>query len=451
MTASSIPIHVLDGARLTPWLKTQSDPVRNWVAAQQFDASAGSLCMVPDAKGRVECVLAGLGDQPGLYTLAGLPTQLPAGRYRLEGLDDADQAEQLCLGIELGRYRFDRYVQSEVADVRIDADALTDSVRSLRDAVYQVRDLVNTPTEDMGPEALSSTLAELAAAHGATCSEWVGDELLENDCPAIHAVGRAAHGDRQPRLTRLDHGHADHPRVVIVGKGVCFDTGGLNIKGGVGMRSMKKDMGGAAHAIALAGLILRAQLPIRLTVLLPIVENAISSNAYRPGDVVASRAGLSIEIGNTDAEGRVILADALTLGSELEPDLMIDFATLTGAARIALGPDLPPLFGRVDQTVNALVSASERVSDRLWPMPLYEPYREFLNSSIADLCNNASTPMGGCMTAALFLDRFVAEKIDWCHIDTFAWTHKSGPGRSEGGDALGCRAVFAYLCDRYPR
>ncbi len=451
MTSSQTRIQALDGEQLAQWLPSQSEATRNWVTTQGFDATAGTICLIPDQEGSIDCVLAGLGDEPDLYTLAALPSQLPDGDYWLEGLNETGKAAQLSLGIELGRYRFDRYQSAGKPLAQIDSDALDDSIRSQRDAVFQVRDLVNTPTEDMGPEALSAALTSLASEHGATCTEWIGEELLENNCPAIHAVGRAAHGDRQPRLTRMDYGHPDHPRVVIVGKGVCFDTGGLNIKGGVGMRSMKKDMGGAAHAIGLAGLIMRAKLPIHLTVLLPIVENAISSNAYRPGDVLSSRAGLSIEIGNTDAEGRVILADALTLGSELEPELMIDFATLTGAARIGLGPDLPPVFGRVDQTVNDLVSASERVTDRLWPMPLYAPYREFLNSSIADLCNNASTSMGGCMTAALFLDRFVAEGIDWCHIDTFAWTHKSEPGRSEGGDALGCRAVFAYLSERYQR
>jgi leucyl aminopeptidase len=310
----------------------------------------------------------------------------------------------------------------------------------------RVRDLVNTPTQDMGPEQLEAQVRALAQAYGADFESIVGDELLARNFPAIHAVGRASH--RAPRLLRLDFGDAAHPHLVLVGKGVCFDTGGLDIKPADGMRNMKKDMGGAAHAIALAGLLMASGLPLRLTLLVPAVENAIGPDAYRPGEVIATRKGVSVEIDNTDAEGRIVLCDALALAGELSPALILDFATLTGAARIALGPDLPALFANDDALAGDWLAAGERMRDPLWRMPLWRPYLRYLTSNIADLAN-AGSRMAGAVTAALYLERFVPEGTPWAHLDVYAWNDSARPGRPAGGEALGLRAAFEMLRARY--
>jgi len=310
-----------------------------------------------------------------------------------------------------------------------------------------VRDLVNTPTEDLGPEQLADAVRALAAEHGADCREWVGDELLAANFPTIHAVGRASH--RAPRLVQLTHGASDAPHLVLVGKGVCFDSGGLDIKSADGMRWMKKDMGGAAHAIALAGLVLAAKLPVRLTLLVPAVENSISGNAMRPGEVVVTRAGLSVEIDNTDAEGRLVLCDALALAAEQKPDLILDFATLTGAARVALGPDLPALFANRDEVANGLLAAAQATHDPLWRMPLWRPYLTMLDSSIADLANSGGSRHAGAITAALYLERFVPEAQPWAHLDVYSWNDGDKPGRPRGGEAQGLRAYFEFLRRRY--
>src|SRR5690606_11108917 len=306
-----------------------------------------------------------------------------------------------------------------------------------------VRDLVNTPTQDMGPEQLEDVARGIAQAHGAQFEAITGDALLEQNFPAIHAVGRASH--RAPRLLALRWGEATHPHVAIVGKGVCFDTGGLDLKPADGMRNMKKDMGGAAHAIALAELVMARALPLRLTLLVPAVENAIGPDAYRPGEVVATRKGVSVEIDNTDAEGRVVLCDALAHAGELAPDLILDFATLTGAARIALGPDLPALFANDDALAGDWLAAGERVRDPLWRMPLWRPYLRYLTSDIADLANGSASTMAGSVTAALFLERFVAEGQAWGHVDVYAWNDGDRPGRPAGGEAMGLRAAYELL------
>jgi leucyl aminopeptidase len=310
-----------------------------------------------------------------------------------------------------------------------------------------VRDLVNTPTEDMGPSELADAVIHAADQLGASASVIKGDDLLTENYPAVHAVGRAA--SRPPRMISLTWGEKDHPVLALVGKGVCFDSGGLDIKPASGMKLMKKDMGGAAHALALARLVIQYELPVRLLLLIPAVENSIAGNAYRPGDVVETRKGLTVEIGNTDAEGRVILADGLTRSCEEKPDLIIDFATLTGAARVALGTDLPPVFSNHLEIAQAITAAGERVEDPMWTMPLYQPYRTLLKSEIADLNNIASTGYGGCITAALFLEHFVEPDVPWVHIDTFAWNQTARPGRPVGGEALGLRSVFNYLRERY--
>jgi len=310
-----------------------------------------------------------------------------------------------------------------------------------------VRDLVNTPTEDMGPKQLADAVKQLGKTHKAKVREWVGDELLKANFPTIHAVGRASH--RAPRLIELRWGKSSHPKLVVVGKGVCFDTGGLDLKSGDGMRWMKKDMGGAAHVIALASLIMQAKLPVHLTLLIPAVENSVAGNAMRPGEVITTRAGHTVEIDNTDAEGRLVLCDALAYGAEQHPELIVDFATLTGAARVALGPDLPALFANDQALATDLLVTSHTVNDPLWQLPLWRPYRRMLDSYLADFANAGPSRHAGAITAALYLERFVPASIPWLHLDTYAWNDSDRPGRPRGGEAMGLRALFAFLQQRY--
>ena len=316
------------------------------------------------------------------------------------------------------------------------------------DAVLRVRDWVNTPTEDMGPQQLEDIARALAAEHGADIQVTAGDALLAANYPTIHAVGRASH--RAPRIIELGWGDETRPHLVLVGKGVCFDTGGLDLKGAEGMRNMKKDMGGAAHALALAGLVMARRLPVRLTLLVPAVENAVGPDALRPGEVVTTRQGATVEIDNTDAEGRLILCDALARAGELRPDAILDFATLTGAARVALGPDVPALFANDDALANAWQAAGDAVRDPVWRMPLWRPYLRYLKSNVADIAN-AGSRMAGAVTAALYLECFVPAGTPWAHLDTYAWTDAERPGHPAGGEALGLRAAWAMLKARYAR
>ncbi len=389
-----------------------------------------------------------MAEQGWLYQLAQLPAKLPAGDYRLVSDWNPAQRLQAAVGWGLACYQFSLYLKprNEMPSLALDEDIASDAVQLLS-AQSLVRDLINTPTEDLGPAQLADATQRQADEFGAHFSMVHGVDLLTQNFPAIHAVGRAS--DREPRLLRMEWGNEAHPLLALCGKGVCFDTGGLNLKPGPGMAIMKKDMGGAAHVLALARLIMQAQLPVRLLVLIPAVENSISGNAYRPGDVISTRKGLSVEIGNTDAEGRVVLADALTLACEHNPDLVIDFATLTGAARTAMGTDLPPIFSNDISIANEIMAAGELEEDPLWVLPLYQPYKELIKSQIADLNNIGKTPFGGCITAALFLEYFVKQETDWVHIDTYGWNQTSRPGRPIGGEALGLRAVFHYLKTRY--
>jgi leucyl aminopeptidase len=306
---------------------------------------------------------------------------------------------------------------------------------------------VNTPTEHMGPSQLADAVIREADHFEAQTCIVAGEELLTANFPAIHAVGRAS--TREPRLVEMTWGDEDAPQLVLVGKGVCFDTGGLDLKSAAGMALMKKDMGGAAHALALARLVMENRLPVRLRLLISAVENSVSGNAYRPGDIIPTRKGLSVEIGNTDAEGRVVLSDALALACEASPDLVIDFATLTGAARIALGADLMPVFSNREEIARGIQQAGEEMEDPMWIMPLFQPYRKLIESPIADLNNSGKSSYGGCITAALFLEHFVEPEVPWVHIDTFAWNQSDRPGRPQGGEALSLRAVFHYLQSRY--
>ena len=426
-----------------------------WARQCEFRGEPGRFCLVPDPRGKLRCVLVGVGRVDDLYSLAGLPYALPAGTYRIDssriesGAPHLDPA-RAALGWGLGAYRYERYRRSRRGPARLAVDAATlTSVAPALAASWQVRDLVNTPTEDMGPAQLTAEVAALAQAHGATHREWVGDELRKANFPTIHAVGRGSHNT--PRLAELAWGDSAHPHLALIGKGVCFDTGGLNLKTGDGMRWMKKDMGGAAHAIALAGMIMGARLPLRLTLLVPAVENAISGNAYRPGEVIRTRAGITVEVDNTDAEGRLVLCDAIAYAVESKPDLIIDLATLTGAARVALGPELPALFSNSDDLAQAVLAAGRAAQDPLWQLPLWQPYMSMLDSRLADLVNGGPSRHAGAITAALFLQRFVPKATPWMHVDAYAWNDVERPGRPQGGEAQGLRALFAALEQRYPR
>ena len=418
--------------------------------ANGFRGENGRFLGIPGVDGDPPLMLVGCNANNGIFALASLPQRLPAGDYALDprgiALDPADAA----LGWALGAYRFARYRKQsrEAARLVID-DAIRARVTSLAHAATVTRDLINTPTQDMGPADLAAAVRALAEFHACDYREWVGDELLRDNFPTIHAVGRAATAERAPRLAMLSYGAQDAPHVVLVGKGVCFDTGGLDLKTADGMRWMKKDMGGAAHAIALAGLILDAKLPIRLTLLIPAVENAVSGDSFRPGEVIQTRGQLSVEIDNTDAEGRLVLCDALAFAGEMKPDLILDFATLTGAARVALGADLPALFCNRDEIANALLVAGTQTQDPLWRMPLWRPYLTMLDSYIADLANSGPSRHAGAISAALFLERFVPDETSWCHLDVYSWNDSDRPGHPKGGEAQGLRAYLTFLKQRY--
>lgn len=441
-------LHLVDKATLADFLKGLNAGQRAALSAQKFEGGGYEHAIVPD--GDSWFAVAGVANVNDLssWCMAKLADMLPGGTYRRAG----GEPGKALHGWITGQYRFDRYRKdAKDAEPRI---LLTKDVALIEPAIAEatavlvVRDLVNTPAEDMGPLQLEAEARALAKRHHAEVHVVSGD-ALEHDYPMVHAVGRAAARSHAPRLIEMTWGDAKHPRVAIVGKGVCFDSGGLDIKPSSGMALMKKDMGGAAHALALAGLIMTMGLKVRLHVLVPAVENAISGNAFRPGDILRSRAGLSVEITNTDAEGRLVLGDALTRATEMKPELVIDFATLTGAARVALGPDLPAMFARQSPTATQLLEAGRQLDDPCWQLPLHEAYREYLKSDVADLQNSPANGFAGASVAALFLDRFVGEGIDWVHFDTFAWRPVGKPGRPKGGDALGLRAAWGLLKARY--
>ncbi len=442
-------LRLFSPGELEPWRAAQDERVGRWLDAVGFRGGAGQWCLLPDGAGETGTYLAGTGAPADMYALAALAARLPARSYRLHEDNSLRPGDLHALGFALAGYQFDRYKPRNRSIAEIQWPEAIDRAQLDRGsrAVAKVRDLVNTPTEDLGPAELAAEVRSLAANHAGSYREWVGGDLLAGNFPAIHAVGRASH--RAPRLAELVAGNPGHPRVAIVGKGVCFDTGGLDIKSADGMRWMKKDMGGAAHAVALAQLILESGLPIQLQLLIPAVENALGPNSYRPGEVIRTRAGLSVEIDNTDAEGRVVLCDALAYAGESRPDLIVDFATLTGAARVALGPELPPLFCNRDTLAAELLAAAQRSQDPLWRMPLWSPYLLMLESRIADLANSGSSRMAGAITAALYLERFVPAGTDWAHIDCYAWNDSERPGRPRGGEAQGLRAVFEYLRSRF--
>ncbi|MGE7139320.1 leucyl aminopeptidase family protein [Luteibacter sp. NPDC031894] len=444
----AVPIETVDAGSMAATEARLDAAQRQWLASTGFRPKPGALAVLPGSSGEIALVLVGVDRHNPTAALGGLPYRLPEGIYELSSEGVFEDRELAVLGWALGAYRFDRYRSRERKPAQlVVTPALLRSLQPIVDATTEVRDLVNTPTEDMGPEQLSQAIRAHADLHKATVREWVGDELLEGNFPTIHAVGRASH--RPPRLIELTWGKNSNPKLVIVGKGVCFDTGGLDIKPADGMRWMKKDMGGAAHAIALAGLVMKAKLPVRLTLLVPAVENAIAGNAMRPGEVIRTRAGHTVEVDNTDAEGRLVLCDALALAVEQVPDLIVDFATLTGAARVALGPELPALFTNRDQLADHVIGSAELVHDPLWRLPLWRPYRRMLESYVADFANAGPSRHAGAITAALYLERFVPDNQNWMHMDTYAWNDGDRPGHPRGGEAQGLRAFFRFLSERY--
>ncbi|NWK98009.1 aminopeptidase [Sphingobium lactosutens] len=447
-------IHLIENKGFDAWLSTQPDKVRAIVAAQRFKGKAGEQAILPGdglpGDGNDWSVVAGVASKEALgpWCLARLAETLPEGSYRLaEGTPGA-----AALGWLTAQYRFDRYRKDDApAGPRVlltGGVAQIDPTVQLAKAVALVRDLVNTPAADMGPPDLEAAVEKVAKPFGAIVSVTRGD-ALEQGFPMIHAVGKAADKSFAPRLIELTWGDPSHPRITLVGKGICFDSGGLDIKPSSGMRLMKKDMGGAAHALGLARLVMAARLPVRLHLLIAAAENAISGNAFRPGDILRTRKGLTVEIGNTDAEGRLVLGDALTRAGEEKPDLLIDFATLTGAARVAVGPDLPALFTNDDGLAADMAAIGAQIDDPTWRLPLWDAYADMLKSDVADINNAGEGGFAGAITAALFLKRFVPDDTPWLHLDTFAWRPSNKPGRPKGGEALGMRATFSLLQQRY--
>ena len=454
---NSIALIPVSKNTLADTLNEYPETVGSWVESSAFKAKPEEFCMVPDTSGGISMVLVGIDENMNqfagfaMWTIAGLSKKLPLGYYHLEcGWDDSEKL-QAAIGWGLGAYSFDFFKQDFLEQspkpvLKIAEDQL-DHINAYVDAFTLVRDLVNTPANHMMPQHMAELSSELAQQHNASFEEIVGDDLLNENFPAIHAVGRAS--AHQPRLLKLNWGDENNPLLSLVGKGVCFDTGGLDLKPSKFMRNMKKDMGGAAHALGLAHLIMSLNLPVRLQVLIPAVDNAISSDAYRPGDIIDTRAHKTVEIDNTDAEGRVVLCDALTLACESSPDLIIDFATLTGAARVAVGTEIPALFSNSESLLAGLQSASKTSGELLWPLPLHQGYRYQLDSSVADIANSSAEGYGGAITAALYLNEFVEENIEWAHLDMMAFNTRDRPGRPKGGEAMGLLAVFEYLQQRY--
>jgi leucyl aminopeptidase len=445
--AEVLPIRLIASAD-DPALQALSEPERVWVEAQDWSGKQGSVLLLPGSEGGIGGVLLGTGSKDWaaqVPLLTGvLPGTLPEGDYRFASPLPAP--ELAALGFLAGSYRFSRYKSADGSKTKrlvLPDGASKDQVLALAEALYFGRDLINTPANDLGPAELETAARELGTAFDASIKVTEGSGLLSDNFPMIHAVGRAS--DRAPRLIDLRWGAEHAPKVTIVGKGICFDTGGLDIKPGSAMALMKKDMGGAAAALAFALLVMLAKLPVRLRVLIPAAENSIAGNAFRPGDVLKSRNGMTVEIGNTDAEGRLVLADAISLADEEAPDYLFTIATLTGAARVALGPDLPPLYTDDEELAERLLASGLSVGDPLWRMPFWPPYDKLLKSSIADVNHIAEGSFAGSIIAALFLKRFVHSAKRFAHLDIFAWVPREQPGRPQGGEPQAARALFDFF------
>jgi len=434
----TVPIVLIPTDNLATWLARQSAFIKNWISKTGFAAKPDTVCLIPSADGKISQVLAGCKNPQDFWAVGALPLLLPPGDYTL-----SPYHPNMALAWALGSYQFKRYKKFEKTPAKLVND-IPKNISAKINSIYLIRDLINTPTEDMGPEELANAADKLG---GAKVKHIIGNDLLKKNYPAIHAVGRAS--SQAPRLIDLRWGNPKHPKLTLVGKGVCFDSGGLDIKNAANMQLMKKDMGGAAHVLGLAQLIMATKLPVSLRVLIPAVENSVSSNAYRPGDIIKTRKGLTVEIGNTDAEGRLVLADALTEAASENPDLIIDFATLTGAARVALGTDVPVFFTDNTKLATELMQTAESEQDPVWQLPMYAPYRSLLDSPIADINNAGTSGYAGAITAALFLKEFVPAELNWIHFDLMAWNVANRPGRPMGGEAMGLRAVYQLLHKRY--
>ncbi|MCP1170119.1 leucyl aminopeptidase family protein [Limimaricola litoreus] len=450
-TADALPLRLVTPETLDAALEALPEVAQGWVRAQGFRAGASAVLALPDAKGGLWGALVGLGGDKararGRFIAAAAASKLPEGTYALDPSTEPALAAETALGWLLESYRFDRYARQSAPKARLVAPAGVDAdrIRAIAAGEALTRDLINTPASDMGPADLEAAAAALAEEFGARMAVTRDEELLAGNLPLIHTVGRAAAPDRAPRLIDMRWGDQG-PALTLVGKGVCFDTGGLNLKPGASMGLMKKDMGGAATVLGFARMIMALGLKIRLRVLIPAVENSVSADAFRPGDILASRKGLTVENNNTDAEGRLVLADALALGGEESPDLMISMATLTGAARVAVGPDLSPFYTDADEDAAAIAAAAARVADPVWRMPFHDPYEPLIEPGIADLDNAPSGGMAGSITAALFLRRF-AEGTRYAHFDIYGWNPKPAPARPKGGVGMGARALLEAMPD----
>lgn len=442
--ADAVEIVLLRAQRLEDWLKRQSTATAQWVRGSGFAAKPGAICLVPQPEGGLARVLVGIEEGVDRWSAAALPAALPKGVYRLAESTSLSDATSASFAWAIGGYRFRRYkkAETELAKLVWPQEVDRAAIQRMVAAYGLARDLINTPAEDMGPAQLADAVKAVARAHKAKCGVIVGDDLLAKNYPSVHTVGRAS--TRPPRLIDLNWGKSG-PRLTLVGKGVCFDSGGLDLKPASGMLLMKKDMGGAALLLALAQMIMAAGLKLRLRLLIPAVDNAVAGNAYRPMDVIRTRKGITVEVGNTDAEGRIILCDALAEASSDKPDLIIDAATLTGSARVALGPELPALFCNDDDIAEALLRHGRTEDDPFWRLPLHKGYRRMLDSKVADINNVSDGSYAGAITAALYLQEFIDPGIRWAHVDTMGWNTRDRPGRPEGGEALGLRALYAFV------
>ena len=443
---SGTPLIIIEKSSYSAWFESQTKQQQTWLENTQYKAQG--LALIPNSEGVLSQALFVVTDASDFFACGDLIKQLPQGQYLLQA--DAQYIEAISFGWLVGAYQYDRYISKKstkaLASLAINNKDIVEKAIKFAQATALTRDLVNTPAADMMPVDIAQAAEELAEQFGGNVTQVIGDQLLVQNYPTIHAVGRAS--VHTPRLVDLTWGDEKKPQVTLVGKGVCFDSGGLDMKPAAGMRNMKKDMGGAAHVLGLAQLIMAHNLPINLRVLIPAVENAVSSNALRPGDVVTTRKGLTVEIHNTDAEGRLVLCDALAEAENDEPELIIDFATLTGAMRVALGTELPGFFSTNDQVAADITAAGLKNSDPVWRMPLHRPYDNLFDSTIADMTNCPTQPFGAAIAAALYLERFV-EKTDWVHFDVMAFNVRHLPGRPLGGEAFGIRSVFDYLAARY--
>lgn len=439
---NAIPIISLTQENFSNWLLEQSELVKNWVTATKFCAKPESFCLIPGEDGKLTSVLFGIANTENFESFGLLPLALPEGKYYLTGMNDSEQA---AIAWGLGAYQFTRYKKARRNPAQLfQESAQTENIVT---SIYFVRDLINTPTEDMGPLQLADAAAILGQQFHASVTQIVGHDLITKNYPMIHAVGRAS--IQSPRLVDLRWGKSSDPKVTLIGKGVCFDSGGLNLKNTASMQLMKKDMAGAAHALGLARMIMAANLPIQLRVLIPAVENAVAGNALRPGDVIPTRKGVTVEITNTDAEGRLVLCEALTEAAAEKPDYIFDFSTLTGAARVAVGTDISAFFTNNEFLAEELLVHARQQQDPIWRLPLYQPYRKMLDSCCADLMNSSLSSYAGAITAALFLQEFVPNDIPWAHFDLMAWNLCTRPGHPEGGEAMALKAVFSYLIGKF--